>query len=85
MSFSLPGAIVLLIRPSTVELSVMAVVLCCGWPISVRALLGNTAFLQMKYYDATSVSPADSMACLMFSVIIKIASLFRSFVPFLIK
>ena len=63
--------IVLLVKPTAVELSVWMGVLGCGHPISINVLRSGIIFLAVMYNAAISASAADAMTVLMICAIVK--------------
>ena len=68
------------IFPFTI-LSAMALSVCigvggCGWPISSRMILMNTAYRAMMCSPASSASVVDVMTCLIICAMLRTAPLF---------
>ena len=81
--FALFGIMVLFRKPYALEVSVTARVLGRGCPNPSRATHRGIAALKLYYKDATSVSDAEPMACLMMLERVNIASLLMSLLSFL--
>ena len=76
MAFVLFGVILPFTILSAMALSVCIGVGGCGWPISSRMILINTASRAMMYSPANSASVADDMTCLMMCAMLRTAPLF---------